>query len=182
MKYIAPTTIEELQYFQKLDVQVEGEIWKHVLVDELDNFKVSNYGRFFNVDTNRLRKSTYAWYGDVYNVMYNVIIYYKKGKKKNITLPVYDIILHSFYPSISNTHINPIFIDDNIFNLSLDNIKYVPNTYFKDDIKDKERHIYINKEKTKYTIDVNGIITNLRTNKELHKETFFIIRYYIYFP
>ena len=69
-----------------------------------------------------------------------------------------DLMLHAFYPDIFDTHINPIPLDGNMFNLSLDNINYVPNSYYEDGNVYKEVSIYINGEKTIYTIDTNGII------------------------
>ena len=159
IKYVIPKTINELKNFQKLNYRIENEIWKPVTINS--EFKISNYGRLFNCKTNKLRQCT-GENSTLYSIRY----------MPNFKDPICDLMLYAFYPDISNTHINAIVKDGNIFNLFLDNIKYVPNSYYKDHGEYKEKYIYADGKKTQYTVDTNGIVKNQNTGRHLqHKSS-----------
>ena len=163
MKYIPPTSFEELQDFHKLDHHIDGEIWKSFYFNNSVNFEISNYGRLYNTETKKFRKSSIAKNRkhDINSIAY-VDYFLEDGVRKNINFSVCDMMLRTFRSFISDTHVNPIPIDGNIFNLHLDNIKYVPNAYYTCghiDIKEIA-FIFINDEYTSYYIDSNGVITN----------------------
>ena len=168
MKYTPPTTFKELQDFCKLNYNIEGEIWKSVPIEGLEDFQISNYGRIFNTKSNRLRKCNFhSWKGkcSLSSIFYTLHFYCHENRFRYISFTIYDLMCHAFYPDISDTHINAISKDGNIFNLFLDNIKYVPNAYYTGDNAYKEEYIYIDDEKSRYTIDTNGVITNRITGR-----------------
>ena len=170
MQYISPTSLKELQDFQKLNYNFKCEIWKSITIGGWEDFKVSNYGRLFNTKTNKFRKCNIP-NNQVSTCDINSIIYVNKikinGKYVALSKTICDMMLHAFYPDIADTHINPIPIDGNMFNLHLDNIKYVPNAYYEGDDEYKEVSIYLNGEKTNYTIDIHGILINREKGNEL---------------
>ena len=168
IQYTTPTSIEEFQDFCKLNYHVEDEIFKPVLVDGWEDFKISNYGRLYNTKTNKFRKCTMS--GKKCDINSILFINTAKINKKYISRSksICDLMLHAFYPDIFDTHINPIPIDGNIFNLSFgDNIRFIPNAYYKGSDEYREEWIYINGDKTIYTIDTNGVVKNQNRGNEL---------------
>ena len=49
IKYIPPMTIIELRNFQKIQYNIEGEIWKSISLEGFGDYKISNYGRLMNI-------------------------------------------------------------------------------------------------------------------------------------
>ena len=161
MKYIPPTTPKELQDFCKLDQHIDGEIWESVYFNNDENFYISNYGRLYNTETNKFRKCTIIQdrKSDINSIMY--IDYSIKDRvKKVINFTICDMMLQIFRPFISKTHVNPIPIDGNMFNLHLDNIKYVPNAYHDGNVEEKWKYIYLDGEESCYFIHIDGTIGN----------------------
>ena len=163
IKYTASKTPEELQDFCKLNYHIEDEIWKSITFDVWEDFKISNYGRLYNTKTNKFRKCTMS--GKKCDINSILFINTAKINKKYISRSktICDLMLHAFYPDIFDTHINPIPIDGNIFNLDLNNIMYVPNSCYEGDKVYKKVFIYINGEKSENTIDTDGIIIDENT-------------------
>ena len=174
IKYTPPKTLKELQDFSKFQYDIMDEEWRPISLSFWENYEISNYGRIRNIDTGKFKKIAVPSYKiehikncNINSIRYPNFIKNDKGDKKIIHETVCDLMLHAFHPDIYDTHINPIPKDNNKFNLSLKNIKYIPNAYFKGDDTYREKYIYINGEKTKYTIDTNGVIINQKKNKEL---------------
>ena len=175
IQYIPPTNIVELKDFQKLNYHIEGEIWKPVPVDGWEDFKISNYGRLFNTKTNKFRQC-YCPFHRKSGLYINTIIYNNttkiNGKYISQSKTICDLMLYTFYPEIKDEYINPIPVDGNIFNLYLDNnIRFVSNAYYEGDNKYKKEWIYIDGEKTKYTIDIYGVIVNQETGRVLRRDS-----------
>ena len=152
LDYVPPTTLKELKDFQKLNYHIECEFFKPIPIDGWEGFEISNYGRLRNIKTDTLIKCNINAFGKR-----NINSLYHRVSSRSINNTICDMMLHAFYPDIVNTHINPISIDGNMFNLYLDNINYVPNAYYVSLNKIKE-WIWIYGEKSKYTIDVTGTI------------------------
>ena len=164
IKYTAPTSVKELKDFQKLNYHIEDEEWKSIFVDGFEKFKISTYGRLFNTKTKNLRScittNNQVTTCDINSITY-VILKKVNGKDKTIGETVCDLMLHTFFPEDANHYVNPIPKDGNIYNLSFgDNIRFVPNAYYKGSDEYREEWIYIDGEKTKYTINTNGVIIN----------------------
>ena len=173
IQYIPPTSYEELQDFQKLNYNFKHEIWKYVPIDGWKHFRISTYGRLLNTKTSKLQKCDVNKINkiNINSIVYRRKVYYKRDYKKFLNTTICDMMLHAFYPDISDTHINPIPIDGNIFNLFLDNLKFVPNVYYEGDDEYKEEWIYIHGEKSKYTIDINGVVINQEKDKIIRPDS-----------
>ena len=163
IKYTPSASIEELRDFCKLNYHIEGEIWKSITFDVWEDFKISNYGRLYNTKTNKFRKCIITNLKFDINSIFYINTVKINGKYISQSKTICDLMLYAFYPDIFDTHINPIPIDGNMFNLSLDNLKFVCNAYYEGDNKYKEVPIYINGEKSENTIDTDGIIIDKNT-------------------
>ena len=171
IKYTAPTSAKELKDFCKLNYHIEDEEWESISVDGFEEFQISTYGRLFNTKTNNLRSciTTNDEFStsDINSITY-VILKKVNGKVKTIGETVCDLMLHTFFPEDADHYVNPIPKDGNIFNLSFgDNIRFVPNAYYKGSDEYREEWIYINGDKTIYTIDINGVVKNQNRGNEL---------------
>ena len=168
IEYIPPKSLEELQDFQKLNYYIKGEIWKSVTFDMWEGFKISNYGRLFNIKTKKLRKcfTPGVNVGDKFSInsISHVNTFNFDGKKISVQETICDMMLYAFYPDMADTHINPIPRDGNKFNFHLSNIKFVPNSYYVSD-GSKEKWIWHDGEKTNYTVDIYGTIINRKTDR-----------------
>ena len=162
VKYTAPTTRKELQDLSTLSYDIEGEVWKPIPIVGCEKYQVSNYGRVMHIKTNKLRKCVF--YGHITKDSVNFINSITSLPELHIAQC--DMILHAFYPEIADTHINIIPLDGNIFNLSLSNIKFVPNSYYVSGGFEEE-WIWYKGEKTNYTVDIYGTIINQETGKVL---------------
>ena len=172
IKYDSPKSFYELQDFEKNECLVKNEVWLQVPLQHWENFEVSTYGRIRNLNTSKLRKSAIgARLTQIDYSVNSISIIDRKCqngiKEKNKRISICDLMRYTFYPHIASTHVNPIVKDGNIFNLSLDNIKYVPSVYYEGEDIYKKEYIYINGEKTKYTIDTDGVIINQKTGRKL---------------
>ena len=161
INYIPPTTFNELINFQKLDSRIKGEVWSSISIDGWERFKISNYGRLLNAETNILRKCRLFSKPKKYIncIGYTIIT---NGVWSTMMIP--DLLRLVFLPGLDKNCINPIPLDGNIFNLHLDNIDFIPNAIYKFAIE-FEKPIHINGELTKYTIDIFGVIKNQKNNK-----------------
>ena len=168
IKYVPPTTFKELQNFQKNQYNIESEIWKSISLEGFENYKISNYGRLMNIKKHNLIRCNNVFKLDTVDI--NSLYFYVYINRVKYIRTICDLMLHAFYPDIFYTHINPIPIDGNIFNLSLDNIKFVSNSYYEGDDEYRKVFIYINDNETIYTIDTNGIIKNNHKNKPMRSK------------
>ena len=169
IQYTTPTSIEEFQDFCKLNYHVEDEIFKPVLVDGWENFEISNYGRLYNTKTNKFKKCT-ATNKEISTYDINSIRYVIKikinGKYVTLSSPICDLIMYTFYPDYADEYVNPIPRNGNIFDLSFgDNIIFVCNAYYKGNDEYREEWVWYNGEKTKYTIDTNGVLIDQEKDK-----------------
>ena len=161
IQYIPPKSINELYDFQKLKCIIKDEIWKPILLEGWDGFHISSHGRLFNTKTDKFKKCLVTCKNNcpptINTLFYSQTIYHNRIFHKTIVNSICDLMLHTFYPDIADTHINPILKDGNIFNLHLNNIKFVPNAYYKDKgYKNIQFNLY--GESTQYYINTNGSI------------------------
>ena len=168
IKYIPPMTFKELQNFQKIEYSIEGEIWKFISLEGFGNYKISNYGRLINIKKHNLIRCNNVFKLDTIDI--NSLYFYAYINRVKYIRTICDLMLHAFYPDIFDIHINPIPIDGNPFNLSLDNIKFVSNSYYEGDDEYRKVFIYINDNETIYTIDTNGVIKNNHTDRVMRSK------------
>ena len=165
MKYKPPTSLDEFKYWSKFNCHIEDEVWKFILIKGWEEFQISNYCRIKNIATGKLRTLNLSRTYGLNSYFIRRTIYIKNDKDISLTENLLDIARNTFYPDMDDTYINPISKDGNIFNLSLDNIEYVPNTYYTGDSTYRNKWIYIDNEKSRYTIDTDGVIINQKTNR-----------------
>ena len=172
MKYTPPTSIEELQNFQKLNHRIEGEDWASVIFDGWENYEISSYGRLYNTKTKRFKKCYISSHVKVEGLNINSIVFsIRTDSNTRLTVSVCDLIMYSFYPDYADEFVNPIPLDGNMFNLSFgNNLKFVCNAYYEGDNVYKEVPIYIDDEKSKYTLDTNGVIINQDTGRTMRSK------------
>ena len=170
--YTPPTTLQELQDFQKLNYHIEDEDWASVVIDGWEEYEISSYGRLYNTKTKKLRKCFMPFVKpkvkkglNINSIWFNKALY---PSRVILVETVCDLMMYSFYPDYADEWMNPIPLDKNIFNLSFGkNIKYVRNSYYEGDNKYKEEWIWYNGEKTIYTIDTEGIVINQNTGNKV---------------
>ena len=161
-KPTAPESYEELKTFCKFKALFKGEVWKPILIDEWQNYKISNYGRLFNnqrqsllsVHTPQGKRGVVSFYSLVYSI-------------RKSQIPTCDLIRHVFYPEIADTHVNVHPKDGNPLNLSLSNMRFLPNEYYVDDGGSKTKPIFIGGEKTHYLLNTKGDVRNSKTKRIL---------------
>ena len=159
LDYIPPTSFEELRDFHKLNCDINGEIWEddiHYKGSRMSNewkkYELSNYGRLRNIKTGKLKLFNYyklKTYNSISSFEHFIQDHYKNKYKERIC---------DLMSSFASPNYRPK--DGNIFNLHSDNIICVEDSHYKGSDEYREEWIYINGEKTNYTIDTNGIIIN----------------------
>ena len=169
VKYKPPKTLEDFLKFNKYKGPIEDEEWRFIFINDVkSHYIISNYGRVFNTITKQILENCFVNTGK-HNI--NSIIRRLKIDKVRHTFTVCDLLLNTYHPALKDTHINPISLDGSIFNLDVDNIKFVRNLYYNEEIKYQEKTIYVGKYKTNHIVDTDGKITSKKTGKVmfLHK-------------
>ena len=183
-KYRIPKTKKEFIKFYDPNINgdmLAGETWNHIELDGWNGYMISSCGRIYNTKTNKMIKPKFNNYStsNITNKKYNCS-----------EIDLVDLLRYTYYPHLwggSKPHVNVIYLDKNIYNLDIENLKFVPNTCFNPSSIDYDsdiyipltikglhsnvfKPIYINGEKTIYYIDEHGNVYNSENNKEMGNE------------
>ena len=170
LKYIPPTSLQELKDFQKLEQDIENEIWDDGLLERTsfytekwNDYEISNYGRLRNIKTGKLKSSYVSFKKHLYiHSFYHCIQddFRVNDKMRICTLMPFLEEKANYRPK-----------DGNIFNLFVENILPVQDEHYQGNC-DKliKEWIDLDGNKTKYTIDTLGVIKDEKKSKIINSD------------
>ena len=167
--------IENLKSHCLNRVHIKDEIWKPIGIHGFRHMQISNFGRiYYDIDDHLFSPYLYEenlgikGFDRIFYRMRYVPTYNDSSEESGISVPVADLLRMTFGGKDKNINIRSRPKDENIFNITFENIDFYDknNDYEKYAIKS----IYINGIKTTYAIDTFGYFYNNGKNIDTLKK------------